>query len=431
MGHNVSKPPHPRPGAKGVSLASLQHLEKVFGTLVCALLHLPARLAPRAAHVDGARVRRVLVIKFWGIGSLVLAEPFFRAARKRFPNAEIHVLTLASNRAVADLIGGDIDAFRFVDLGASMPSAIWAYAKTLWRVFRADYDVVIDMEFYTRASAVVSLAAWAPVRIGYHAQGIYRGAIQTHRIPFNGYWHVSHNFLSLLEPFNETLGVLPDDVVDVPRLALPPDLGTSAQAVLQRIGGESKARYIVINVNAGELAYERRWFPDRFAALAARLSTAFDLDCLFIGGASERAYVDGVVADAAAQGARAHNVAGDLDLLGLAQICAGSRLVISNDSGPLHVAAASGAPVVGFFGPETPVLYGPAGEGHLVFHESMSCSPCINAEQGKRIKCRFDVPKCQMATTVETAYAQIVDRFAARLDAPARTKTPKNGTFAS
>jgi len=361
--------------------------------------------------MDPHQVDRILVIKFWGIGSLVLAEPFFRTVRETFPNAHVHLLTLSSNRGALDLIAG-IDHAHFVDLGNNLMSAIGAYIGTLVRVFKGRYDVVFDMEFYTRASAVTSLAAWAPVRVGYHAQGIYRGSIQSHPIPFNNYWHVSRNFLSLLEPF----GVAEQANEPVPVLTLPETLHDDARAVLDRMGGDG-ARYIVVNVNAGELAYERRWFPDRFDALTAKLSQRFDLDCVFIGAPSEHDYVEAVVRSAKAQGARAYNAAGAVDLTGMAQICARSRLVISNDSGPLHVAAATGVPVVGFFGPETPVLYGPAGKDHLVLYSDVKCSPCINIEQGKRIKCRFAVPKCQLDISVDDACARITARYGAALEA--------------
>lgn len=354
------------------------------------------------------QVRKVLIIKFFGIGSLVLAEPFFRTARQLFPNAEIHLLTLASNRQIMEMIDG-VDHVRFVDLGGHIFQAIWAYIGCMTWVMRGRFDAVLDMEFYTRASAVVSLASWARVRIGYHAQGIYRGDIQSHRVPFNGYWHVSRNFLSLLEPFGGVVG----DEEAIPHLHMPKGPGGSAQSVLDTMG--DRERFIVINVNAGELAYERRWFPDRFAALAAKLSNKYSLQCIFIGAPGERDYVEAVVQDATAQGAQARNMAGDLDLASMAQICAQSRLVISNDSGPLHVAAATGVPVVGFFGPETPVLYGPAGKEHLVFHQSISCSPCINVEQGKRIQCRYDTPLCQKGNRVDQVFAAICERYDERL----------------
>ena len=367
-------------------------------------------MIPKPSDMNPDHVQKMLVVKFFGIGSLVLATPFFREVRQRFPDAEIHLLTLSSNRTVMDMIG-DVDRVHFVDLGGSVWHAIGAYVGCLWSTFRQRYDVVIDMEFYTRASAVVSLASWARVRIGYHAQGIYRGNIQSHRVPFNNYWHVSRNFLSLLEPF----GYRVDEQEALPTLNLPEGHLKPAQAVLSKLGGEG-ARYIVFNVNAGELAYERRWFPERFAGLAARLSTTYDLACVFIGAPSECAYVDAVAQDAQAQGARVVNTAGGLDLISMAQLCRDSQLVISNDSGPLHVAAATGTPVVGFFGPETPVLYGPAGPGsgagHLVFHKSLSCSPCINIEQGKRFKCWHKTPICQEATSADDAFAAIGEKYA-------------------
>lgn len=362
--------------------------------------------------MDPTQVRRILVMKFWGIGSLVLAEPFFRQARVLFPDAEIHVMTLVSNRAVMDLLPG-IDRVRYVDLGGSIGSAIAAYLGCMWRTFRGGYDVVIDMEFYTRASAVVALSSLARVRIGYHAQGVYRGGIQSHKVPFNAYWHVSRNFLSLLEPYGH--GQSAD--VPVPVLALP-DAPHSDAGVLWSSLGDQVTHYVVINVNAGELAYERRWFPDRFADLAARLSQTYDVACVFIGAAGERDYVARVVEQAKAKGARVWNTTGALSLTAMAQVCAQSRLVISNDSGPLHVAAASGASVVGFFGPETPVLYGPAGVGHTAFYLGLNCSPCINVEHGKRIACRFPTPHCQDGITVDDVLARIDDMYGTRLRAP-------------
>ncbi|MCW8914961.1 MAG: glycosyltransferase family 9 protein [Magnetovibrio sp.] len=385
-----------------MSLASLQHVEKLFGTMICALLHGPAKLIPKPQNMNPDHVKKVLVVKFFGIGSLVLATPFFRQAKKKFPNAEIHLLTLSSNRVVMDMIE-DIDQTHYVDLGGNVVAAIGAYVGTLWRAFRGHYDVLIDLEFYTRASAVVALASWAPVRIGYHASGIYRGGLHSHRVPFNSYWHVKRNFLSLLEPY----GYCHSGNIVQPMLNIPDAITDKVQPFIDKTDG----RYVVINVNAGELAYERRWDPKSFAALAARLSMKYEIPCIFIGAPSERVYVQAVVDQAVSQGGHAINSAGELDLVSMTQLCRESNLVISNDSGPLHVAAATGVPVVGFFGPETPVLYGPVGVGHLVFHEPLSCSPCINIEQGKRLKCWHDRAICQEATSVEKAFSEISKTF--------------------
>lgn len=357
-------------------------------------------------------VEKVLVVKFFGIGSLVLATPLFREARKLFPNADIHLLTLASNRQIVQMIP-DLDRVHFIDLGSNVFSAMAAFTAGLFRTFKQRHDVLIDMEFYTRASAIMSLASRARVRIGYHSHGVYRGDIQSHRVPFNSYWHVARNFLNLLEPF----GYRQPEQDPVPRLVFAGRHTVQTDAVLAALGGDD-SRFVVLNVNAGELTYERRWLPDRFARLAAWLSERYDLTCVFVGSRDDRPYTESVVSAAQAEGAKVLNVAGELDLEALAQVFVKSLLVISNDSGPLHIAAAVGARVVGFYGPETPVLYGPLGDGHLSFHQSLSCSPCINIEQGKLFKCWHETLLCQEATTVEFAAQKIQERFDAILLSP-------------
>lgn len=380
-------------------------------------MHLPARFIPAPKTKDPNAARKILVVKFFGIGSLILATPFFAAARKVFPNAEIHLLTLSSNREIAGMIP-DLDHVHGINLGSNVLSAISAYLGCLLAIFRERFDILFDLEFYTRASAAVSLASWAPIRVGFHSHGVYRGNIQSHRVPFNVYWHVRKNFLSLLEPFGH------DSEADnaPPSIRFSPTLGNNARKLIDDLG-DSQERYLVVNVNAGELAYERRWFPDRFAHLSARLSIKYGVSCVFIGSAGERDYVQEVVDQVRELGGDAHNAAGSLDLHELAQICRKSRLVITNDSGPMHLAAATGTPIVGFFGPETPILCGPVGQGHLVFHQNLSCSPCINIEHGKRIKCWHETTICQERTSVDDAYRAICDRYGDALSASVSAKT--------
>lgn len=127
-------------------------------------------------------VEKVLVVKFFGIGSLVLATPLFREARKLFPNADIHLLTLASNRQIVQMIP-DLDRVHFIDLGSNVFSAMAAFTAGLFRTFKQRHDVLIDMEFYTRASAIMSLASRARIRIGYHSHGVIEETFKVTEFP--------------------------------------------------------------------------------------------------------------------------------------------------------------------------------------------------------------------------------------------------------
>jgi len=385
-------------------MKTLQAIERLCGGVACSVLGSLSWLLP-SGPVPVENVRRVLLVKFWGIGSLVLAAPLFNKTRETFPGAEIVLMTLSANQGVVKMLPG-IDRVEFVDLGSSLASAIWAYLRCLHKAFHLRPDVMLDMEFYTKASAILSFFTRAPMRVGYHSPGVWRGNVHNYPIAFNVYWHVSSNFLSMLEPF----GVVPDKTPRQSELLGLEHCRILGQQVLARHGLESGA-YILVNVNAGELAVERRWPRERFAELSARLFQAFGLPVVYVGSRAETTYTSQAWALAEQAGATGQNLVGALSLDELVGLCALSALVITNDSGPLHLAVAAGARTVSFFGPETPVLYGPTGSDHLVMFADIPCSPCINAEHGKRTFCWRGTLHCQMGVSVQQALEGIVRRF--------------------
>ncbi|MFP5501037.1 MAG: glycosyltransferase family 9 protein, partial [Candidatus Sericytochromatia bacterium] len=87
------------------------------------------------------------------------------------------------------------------------------------------------------------------------------------------------------------------------------------------------------------------------------------------------------------------------------------RLVVSNDTGPLHLACAIGTPTVAIFGPETPVLFGPRGPKHRVVYKNLACSPCLNVYNGRSVKCRFATPLC-----VEISVSEVLTAVRSQLE---------------
>lgn len=391
-------------------MKTLQLVERFFGGAVCSLLGVFTPLLPSAGPAP-EHVRRVVLVKFWGIGSIVLATPLFLKARQVFPKAEIVLLTLAANRGVVKMIPG-VDRVELVDLGGSLGSAVVSFLRCLAWVRRQRPDVLLDLEFYTKASAVLSFFSGAGHRVGYHSPGVWRGGIHNEPVAFNVYRHVASNFLNLLEPFGVPAPKTPPEAV-LTGLARCREM---AQAVLGR-EGIAPGAFLVVNVNAGELAVERRWPRERFAELAARLFSDFGLPVVYVGAPSESEYTEAAWEMASARGARGVSLAGRLTLDELVGLCSLSTLVITNDSGPLHLAAAAGARTASFFGPETPILYGPHGERHLVLFADVSCSPCINAEHGKRASCWRGGLQCQLATSVDMAHALVLRHHGTALEA--------------
>jgi heptosyltransferase-2 len=115
----------------------------------------------------------------------------------------------------------------------------------------------------------------------------------------------------------------------------------------------------------------------------------------------------------------------------LVVVLARAAVVVSNDSGPMHVAAAIGAPTLGLFGPETPVMYGPLGLRSRALYRPPPCSPCINVHDNKVASCVHGEPQCLMALSVEEVH-EAACALAAGVDfglepAPRRAARPPLG----
>jgi lipopolysaccharide heptosyltransferase II len=221
-------------------------------------------------------------------------------------------------------------------------------------------------------------------------------------VPFNRYWHVARNFRVLAgddEP-------APVTAADVDALRFDAADEARAEFLLGAGGLRAGLPYAVLDPNAGSLSLERRWPVTRFAELASRLVREDGLGVALIGSRGERDYTEQVrtLADPADQDAIV-NLAGDLDARSLAALLARATVVVSNDSGPMHLAAALGAPTVGLFGPETPVMYAPLGERVRALYRPTPCSPCINVHDNKFSSCVFGHPRCLVHIEVDEVLA--------------------------
>jgi ADP-heptose:LPS heptosyltransferase len=134
------------------------------------------------------------------------------------------------------------------------------------------------------------------------------------------------------------------------------------------------------------------------------------------------ATADGNESDRVPEG-RLLDVSGGLSLGELCALFSRADLVVSNDSGPMHVAAALGAPTLGLFGPETPRRYGPLGARALALWDAPPCGPCINVHDNKLAECIFGRAECMLRLSVERvhAVASALARRARETDGPNST----------
>jgi len=304
--------------------------------------------------------RAIALVKLSALGDVVHATPVVEALADAFPAARLTWVVerraaalLHDHPRLADIITLDTRAWRRV----RTPSAARTLARTLRELLQrlrgARFDVAVDLQGLAK-SGVVTAATGAPLRIGF-AAGFQRerlNALFTNRrvAPPPSARHVVEQNLALLEP----LGVTPRRVVF--RLPCREAAEGRVDEFFAAAGLKPHARLVVLNPGAGQAA--KRWPVERFAELAARLTGEASARVLVLWGPGEEAAArtigtaPGVV------------LAPPTDLDTLVAVVRRASLVVAADTGPLHVAAAVGAPCVGLYGPTSAVRNGPYGTGH-------------------------------------------------------------------
>jgi len=380
---------------------------------LCAFLLVVKKLtrgfAPRPVP---QQVEKILVLKMWGMGSVVLASPMIRRLRERYPEARIDFLSLRENDAILHLVPG-IDRPLSLNLGNGIPTFIASTLRMAVSLHRERYDLLYDLEFFTRFSAIFSYLI-APRRShGFSAKGKWRGQLHHVEVPFNAYHHVSANFLTLIRPD-------PMDPVDeselsgddaLPRLEASEKAWRECRAALARDPAwQEERRTVVVNPNAGDMALERRWPKERVAELLTHLCGQLDVNVVVIGSPAERAYTESVVAASGVE-TRIVNLCGRLGIPALVALLGRVEVVVTNDSGPLHLASAAGASTVALFGPETPALYSPLrsrpGQRHVVEYKGLACSPCMFIHDNKVLSCWFAQARCMMGIQPAQVFASV------------------------
>ncbi len=312
-----------------------------------------------------------------------MSLPALRALRDHYPKAHIAVLALPW---VADLYGREPFCDEVIAYPAGRGRKDWR-AKlrlaTQVRALRFDAAILLQNAF---EAALVAWLARIPVRVGYSRDG--RGLLLTHAIavPEKGSIprHESYYYLELLRRAG-LQPAWPDEMVI--RLDGAMAAREAGQAAMTKLG----IRGPVVGVSPGA-AYgnAKRWLPERFAEAAARLGGTV----LLFGSGSERDLCETVAADLQRRDVEVHNMAGRTSLREFIEMVAACRVMLTNDSGAMHISSALGVPTVTVFGATDHIGTGPTGPLARIVREPVECSPCLLRE------CPID-HRCMKAVTAD------------------------------
>lgn len=319
-------------------------------------------------QVREGRPERILVTRTDRLGDLVLSTPVFEALRQRFPKAYLACLSFLENRAVVE--GNPyLDEVILYDKKGS-ERGWWGNFRFALRLLEKHFDTVIHLH-PTNRMHLVSWLAGIPIRIGYRKKNAWALTHTLEDRKGEGLKHESEYDFDLLK----FLGIEQPSSLK-PYFPLRGKDRTSLEIFLNHLGFDWEKPYAVLNPSAS--CPSKIWPQDRFALLADQVQERYGIQVALIGSREDRRFAQRVKALSSRPSI---DLSGKLSLGNLGWLLARARLLISNDSGPVHVARAVGTPVISIFGRNlsglSPRRWGPLGEEGKVIHKEVSCPVCL------------------------------------------------------
>lgn len=331
----------------------------------------------RIDHSLDKPIKTIAVCKFVGLGSIIQATSLLQTLRKNYPDASIVFISNVSNRALLNHISVVDQVVTISDKG--IVTLILSTTNLLFKLWKHKPDIYIDLEIYSNYSSVIATMSLSKNRIGFFKNDkTYRKGIYTHMLFFNVKAPISQTYLQ----FARLLGC--KDIVSELLINTNNIDSNTAQIIDQKLKTILQ-KYIVVNPNASDLRLERRWDLENFGTLIHKICDEFpEHKVILIGAGNETEYVGKLSSQLQAK-KNVLDSSGKLSIKELLILIANADLMITNDTGPMHIAFALKVKTVALFGPCSPQQYGGI-ENTITIYKNTYCSPCVH---------EFIIPPCK------------------------------------
>ncbi|MES2285460.1 MAG: glycosyltransferase family 9 protein [Bacteroidota bacterium] len=355
-------------------------IDRVIGLPMVYTLNVFARVLGFLLRIDHSLnkpIKTIAVCKFVGLGSIIQATPLLQTLRKNYPDASIVFISNESNIGLLNHITEVDKVFTISDKG------IFALLKSstslLFKLWKQKPDVYIDLEIYSNYSSVIATMSLSKNRIGFFKNDkTYRKGIYTHMLYFNVKSPISQTYLQ----FARLLGC--KDIVSELSINTNNIDANTVQIIDQKLNTVLQ-KYIVVNPNASDLRLERRWDLQNFVTLIHNICDEFpEHKVILIGAGNETEYI-GRLSSHLQTKKNVIDSSGKLSIKELLILIANASLMITNDTGPMHIAFALKVKTVALFGPCSPQQYGGI-ENTITIYKNTYCSPCVH---------EFIIPPCK------------------------------------
>jgi heptosyltransferase I len=312
--------------------------------------------------------QKILIVKPSSLGDVVHSLPFLNAMKTCFSEAEMHWVIakgleglLDGNPMIERLWIINKDAWKKIDNAKNTVTEINNLFKGLKK---EKFDLVIDLQGLLRSGIITSVTR-APVRIGFQEAREGSRFFYTHKVKGGKDIHAVDRYLKIAA----FLGCDTSEII----FPFP-----EADTISSFIPHPSSFREYAVLV-PGARWKTKRWPPEKFGELASRLP----MQSVVVGSKPDKDSADLIVS---LSKGKTISLAGKTNLKELIAVMRKAIFVISNDSGPMHIAAALGIPIYAIFGPTDPLRTGPYGKGHTIISPAIPCAPCFK-KTCENVKC--------------------------------------------
>lgn len=387
-----------------------RRLDCLLGVPACFILSYWAKISQSIFLKPRKQVipKKILFLELSEMGAIILSRLAIERAKNIYPGAEFYFWTFRENREILELIG-IIPEENIIVMRSRRSSFLFLdVIRNIRKIRGMKIDTVIDMELFSRFSSILSYLSGAANRVGFYGKekSIYRGQLHNRRVNYDPYKHISKNFLSLIDCLNVSsnsgrpltehklfLTKVKTDVQDIR------DIRKKLKIINEKYNGNGAV--VVMNLGVNDKIKLRNWPLDYYSKLIEKVLNIDDTFVVTVGVGSS-----GHSGDFASH-EHCIDLIGKTSIRELMSLFEISQVLISHDSGIVHLASLSSIYTIALFGPETPLLYEPLTQSKQIIYKDFSCSPCLSAYNYKYSSCREN--KCMRAITVEEVYANVVN----------------------
>ncbi len=335
-------------------------IDKYVGTFIIIFLY-PLFLLK--SFFFKAKGKKILIIRLGAMGETILTLPMIKELKKEY---DVDIIASYKNKFIFDNLGWDYSLLS---------------PKLIFKILK--YDYAFDLEPFANLSAILSFFL-AKENIGFNP--LFRAIIYKHKIPYNDKQHVVFTYCDLLKAVGKKCK---------PSKLLPLNKKNF-------IFKEKSKFHIGVHAGTSVTAPWRRWKEEKFANLIKKILSKYDAYIYLTGTKNEERINERIIKMIGSS--RVINVAGKYNFNEFVSFVSALDLFISNDTGPMHIAAAQGVKTIGLFGPNLPSRFGPFPlEKNAFLYHKISCSPCINVHLGEFKKCPSN-GKCMDLITEEEVF---------------------------